>query len=131
MQRVRHTRLPAGGAVAMTALALVGQAAAADGVGAVDDRPTHGPGAIALEQLADVARPDDRANTGPGGVLAEQPRTAPSYTVTRASTGFDWADAGVGALGMLGLVFVVAGGSVVAARRRLDPVYPTARKGSA
>ncbi len=124
MRHPTQMRLLAAGVAAMVALALVGPASAADPVARPDDRQTRGPGAIALDQLRDVLRPDDRATHGAGGVVAEPSSLPASYATTEASAGFDWADAGVGALGALGLVLVVAGGSVIAARRRLEPIHP-------
>ena len=60
--------LASAAAVAVTALWLVAGAGAAGGVPRPDDRATHGPGAIVLEQSGCVARPDDRATHGPGAI---------------------------------------------------------------
>ena len=60
-------------------------------------------------------RPDDRAGTrGPGSL--------PTVGAMASSSGdgFDWADAGVGAVGAFGLALVLLGGLQVAARGRRD-----------
>jgi hypothetical protein len=107
--RSRTYRRLAAVALAVAALVPAGGATAADGAMRPDDRPTHGPGAVA--QLDVVVRPDDRADRRlPGASVGiVQPATA---------EGFDWADAGIGAMATLGAVTVLAGGAIVAARRR-------------
>lgn len=42
----------------------------------------------------------------------------PTVVTVAAPTGFDWADAGIGAAGAFGAMFVLLGGSVLVARRR-------------
>jgi hypothetical protein len=107
-------RLATGGAVATAALALAGGAAAADRPHHPDDRATHGVGAIEAERRAVVLRPDDRADRGLPG--------APAVLVQPAAGGgFDWVDAGIGASATLGLVLLVAGGSVIRLRHRAQP----------
>lgn len=58
-----------------------------------------------------ASRPDDRANHGPLPT-----RNEPHASAVRASDGFDWSDAGVGAGGALGLV-ALAGALAVMVRR--------------
>ena len=43
---------------------------------------------------------------------------APLPTPATTSTGFDWADAGIGAATAVGTVFVLLGGTLLVARRR-------------
>jgi hypothetical protein len=106
-------RAAVGSAIATAALALAGGAAAADGFGHPNDRATHGVGAIEAEKRDIVLRPDDRADRRlPGPVVVVQPTT---------SGGFDWADAGIGAAAMLGVVLLVAGASVVRLRHGAQP----------
>jgi len=45
--------------------------------------------------------------------------------VTDPHGGFDWADAGIGAAGTLGLILAATGGTLLLARRRNDPNTPT------
>jgi len=93
----------------------------------------HGPGAHPQVTAVSV-RPDDRAGVrGPGAespVLAASvrpddregvrgPGAAPTVILTQTSSGgFDWVDAGIGALGAFGLVLVLFGGLQVASRNR-------------
>jgi hypothetical protein len=100
--------LTTGTAAALAALIVAGGASAADAVARPDDRPTHGPGAIANAQRDVVLRPDDRADR-------RLPNEAPVVQPASAS-GFDWFDAGIGAAATLGVVLLVAGGSVVILR---------------
>lgn len=94
---------------------LVGVAAALFAPAALAERPDdraglHGPGAYA-EVAAVSVRPDDRAGIrGPGA--------APTVILTQAESGFDWADAGIGALGAFGLALLCFGGLQVASRTR-------------
>lgn len=71
MRHLTYAQLAITGAVAMTMLAIVTGAAAADGV-RPDDRATHGPGAVAAAQDDIVTRPDDRATHGAGAIVAAQ-----------------------------------------------------------
>ena len=65
--------------------------------------------------LAASVRPDDRAGVrGPGA--------APTVILTQSDSGFDWADAGIGALGAFGLALVLFGGLQVASRNRRSHV---------
>ena len=108
--RSRSYRHLAAATFAVAALASAGEAAAADGVMRPDDRPTHGPGAVAAQSDV-VVRPDDRADRRlPGATVA----------IVRPATtgGFDWADAGIGAMATLGVVVVVGGGAIAGLRRR-------------
>ena len=105
MQQPTLEGLMAGTAAALAALVLAGGAGAAI---RPDDRGTHGPGAIATAERDAVVRPDDRADRGfPGG--------APVVVPTSAA-GFDWVDAGIGSAATLGIVLLVAGGSVMVLR---------------
>ena len=110
-------------------LVLAAGTGAAIGSTRPDDRATHGPGAIALEQRNDVVRPDDRATHGPGAIVLEQVSGAGQVPVIEPGgsegvriDGFDWLDAGIGAVAALGLVLIVVGGAVVV-RRAHAPVY--------
>ena len=105
MQNRALERLAAGTAAGLAALVLAGGAGAAT---RPDDRETHGPGAIATAQRDVVVRPDDRADRR---VAGEAPLAQPT-----TAEGFDWADAGIGSAATLGLVLLVAGGSVVVLR---------------
>jgi hypothetical protein len=90
------------------AIALTNNWAAAESAARPDDRPTHGPGAIEAAQRDVILRPDDRADRRlPSDAPATQPTTG---------DGFDWLDAGIGSAAMLGLVLLVAGGSVMRLR---------------
>jgi hypothetical protein len=120
---------------------LVGAAAALFAPAALAERPDdraglHGPGAH-TEVTAVSARPDDRAGVrGPGApslVLAASvrpddragvrgPGAAPTVLLTQPGTGFDWTDAGIGALGAFGLALVLFGGLQVASRTRRSHV---------
>ena len=85
------------------------------GPGAVDTQSTsirpddragmRGPGAIDQPSAVSTStRPDDRAGSrGPGAF--EQP----TVVVTHSSTGFDWGDAFVGALGGIGMALLLTG----------------------
>jgi hypothetical protein len=56
-------------------------------------------------------RPDDRAGVrGPGA--------APTVILTQTPRGFDWEDAGIGALGAFGLALLLFGTMQVVARGR-------------
>lgn len=76
-----------------------------------DDRATHGPGALGGSE---IVRPDDRAwrGTGPAPIIV--PVVSPSPRVD----GFDWTDAGIGAVGALGFALLLAGASAIVARRQ-------------
>ena len=69
----------------------------------------------------DLRSPDARDHTAGRGTF-----NAPDVTVVKMSEpaptagGFDWADAGIGAGGILGLVLVGAGGALVISRRTHD-----------
>ena len=89
-----------------------------------DDRATHGPGAVTVWRSTDVVRPDDRATHGPGAVALAQvigrdqvPVIAPGGSGTARVEGFDWLDAGIGAAAALGLGLIFMGGVVLALRR--------------
>ena len=62
----------------------------------------------AARLLVGSLRPDDRADRR---VAGEAPLAQPT-----TAEGFDWADAGIGSAATLGLVLLVAGGSVVVLR---------------
>ena len=76
-----------------------------------DDRATHGPGALGA---VDVVRPDDRAWRGVD--------SAPVIVETESSAGrvdgFDWADAGIGAAGAVGIALLLMGFSALVLRRQ-------------
>jgi hypothetical protein len=90
-------------------------AAGSSGVGVVrpDDRATHGPGALSADTVTQPVRPDDRAWRG----IGPAPSSAVSDTPT-SRDGFDWADAGFGALAAFGLGLLLVGVSVVVLRRQ-------------
>jgi hypothetical protein len=105
MQNRTFERLLTGTAAGLAALVVAGGAAAAI---RPDDHETHGPGAIATAQRDVVVRPDDRADRGfPSAVPVSQPTTGEA---------FDWVDAGIGSAATLGIVLLVAGGSVMVLR---------------
>lgn len=96
-----------------------------------DDRPVHGTGSVWIVETAGLMRPDDRPNHGVGYVGAEPIRpddrawrgvgADPGSVPTQSAAdglGFDWVDAGIGAGAALGLVALLAGSMVLAARRR-------------
>lgn len=76
-----------------------------------DDRATHGPGALGA---VDIVRPDDRAWRGVGPA----PTIVPVETRTVGSDGFDWLDAGIGALATFGLGLLLVGASALLVRRQ-------------
>lgn len=117
-------------------LVLVTGAVVAQAATRPDDRPTHGPGAVSLVEDsttinhpdgravrgpgafasngADVVRPDDRAwrGVGPAPVIVETESPA-----SRIDS-FDWADAGIGAAGALGIALLLMGLSALVLRRQ-------------
>jgi len=115
MRRVSCRLVVCAGATILAALMLAAGAVAADGVARPDDRPTHGPGAIAAVGQDTVVRPDDRADR-------RLPVTA-SVARTVRDDGFDWGDAGIGALATTGALLVLVGGAVTGLRRRPQPAY--------
>jgi hypothetical protein len=127
------------GLVAVLALA-VGVSTGVAGI-RPDNRATHGPGVV-LEgatastrpddgakhgvgplggSLAQAVRPDDRAWRGIGPEPVLVPVAAPAPT--SSADGFDWTDAGIGAVGAVGLVLVLAGGAVFVIRRNRVPAF--------
>ena len=108
-----------------------------------DDRPNHGPGAVGLVEAsttinasrtaravrgpsgafastgADVVRPDDRAWRGVGPAPVIVTTASPASRID----GFDWADAGIGAAGALGIALLLIG--ILGARPA-----PPARRGT-
>jgi hypothetical protein len=122
-------------ALAACAILVVGNATAA-GATRPDDRATHGPGSIGIVETTAPARPDDRANHGPGAVVTDDSSAivrpddrawrgagpAPAVEVLRAPSvrtdGFDWADAGIGAAGALGLGLLLVGATTLVLRRQ-------------
>jgi hypothetical protein len=105
MSRIRHISTVVGVAAALLAPAALAERP--------DDRPgLHGPGAQAHVEAVSV-RPDDRPGIrGPGA--------AATLILAEPDSGFDWADAGIGALGALGLALALLGAvqSASKARRR-------------
>jgi hypothetical protein len=77
--------------------------------------------AIALLAAAAIAAPSAGAQPIDPGVPAGSESTSPPPPVTRTvetrSDGFDWADAGLGAAGMLSLLGLGAGVAVLGASR--------------
>ena len=111
--------------VAALALAAAGSAVAAD---RPDDRAGPlGVGAVALAQASEVdgavVRPDDRAVRGAGSLAAAAPASV--AVVAPASTGFDWTDAAIGAIGGI-LAAVLAGALGLAAVRARQGGHATA-----
>jgi hypothetical protein len=99
------------------------------GVVRPDDRAAHGPGALALVGAGDAVRPDDRATHGQGAIAIEQlpgsgrvPVVGPEGSEATRLDGFDWVDATIGAAAALGLGLIVAGGVVFALRRASAPL---------
>jgi hypothetical protein len=95
-----------------------------------DDQAMHGTGALAAGMPA-PARPDDRAdrrlpNTGVDGAVIrgddkQNVRFGVLYEptpVVGTSDGFDWGDAGIGALAAFGLALLATGASVATRRHR-------------
>lgn len=94
-----------------------------------DDRALKGPGAIEQAGQSTTVRPDDRAGMrGPGAVDTQSNTVStsvrpddragmrgpgaieqPTLVVTHSSTGFDWGDAFVGALGGIGTALLLTG----------------------
>lgn len=136
----------------LASFTLVTGTAAATAATHPDNRPTHGPGAVTLEQQSDVVRPDDRAAHGPGAVTltgagdavrpddrathgqgaiaidqlpgsGQVPVVGPEGSEAARLDGFDWVDAAIGAAAALGLGLIVAGGVVFALRRAHAPAY--------
>lgn len=89
----------------------VGGATSMSGSIRPDDRAdARGPGGLAVVQSG--IRPDDRAAVrGPGAIPTVFATAGPS------ADGFDWADAGIGAVGALGLALLLFGALQVASRR--------------
>jgi hypothetical protein len=76
-----------------------------------DSGDLRGPGAFASATTQTAVRPDDRTGVrGPG--------LAPIVVARPSSSGFDWADAGIGALGAFGLALVLFGAFQVVSQRR-------------
>ena len=76
-----------------------------------DARPVAGPPVVAT----DLRTPDAKDAAITPSVRSYR---TPIVVQVRSSSGFDWGDAGIGAGGMLALVAIAAGGSLVVARRR-------------
>lgn len=76
-----------------------------------DSAAVRGPGAFA-STIETSVRPDDRVGVrGPG--------LAPTVVLTQTpSSGFDWGDAGIGALGAFGLALLLFGTMQVVTRQR-------------
>jgi hypothetical protein len=97
------------------------------GVVRPDDHATHGPGAASIWRSNEIVRPDDRATHGQGAIVIEPVTARGQVPVIRPAgpraDGFDWLDAGIGAAAALGLGLIVAGGVVFALRRDHAPAY--------
>jgi len=125
--------------IVAASLALATGTATATGATRPDDRPNHGAGAVGLVLTNQVVRPDDRATHGPGAIAAyDNPAVrpddrawrgagpAPAIATGATSTGvdgFDWADAGIGAAGALGLGLLLIGGTAFVVRQRRVGAY--------
>jgi hypothetical protein len=120
-------------AVLACAFAVVAAASAQADTGIrPDDRTTHGPGAVAAGAPSKPVRPDDRADRAiapaaqPAAVRPDDraDRGLPTIAAEALPTtdGFDWTDAGIGAVGALGLVLLVASASLLGLRLRRVPV---------
>jgi hypothetical protein len=90
-----------------------------DAVDAARDRPsvpaaTHGPGFTEAErrlvESQEVQAMIDRARS--------EIRATPAVVEVDAPSGFDWADAGIGAAGMLALVSIAAGSALMLTGRK-------------
>ena len=93
----------------------VGAASAPVSTTRPDDRPgARGPGALA-SSIRSSTRPDDRAGLrGPGAISVA--------VVAPATDGFDWADAGVGAVGTFALALLLFGALILTLRTRRGSV---------
>jgi hypothetical protein len=112
--------------VAALALTAAGSAVAADRPD--DQAGPIGVGAVALAGTSDLdravaVRPDDRAVRGAGSIDDAAP--APVVVVAPASTGFDWTDAAIGAIGGIAAA-VLAGALGLAAVRARQGGHATA-----
>jgi hypothetical protein len=96
-----------------------------------DDQTIHGPGAVGTGTPAAPLRPDDRADRKlpnadvEGGVIRGDDKQNVRFgvlyepiPVVSTSDGFDWGDAGIGALAAFGLALLAAGASVAGRRHR-------------
>jgi hypothetical protein len=108
------TRLAKAIAVGLALVALIVPAAQAGEI-AVDDHWRDAPSAASATVLPQNFRGDDYY------------RDAPLASAPVISTGFDWADFGIGAGSMLGALVLLTGlsGMVLAARRRSRTLGPT------
>lgn len=79
-----------------------------------DDRANHGSGAFARDTSSEIVRPDDRVWRGAGPAPRMEIVESPSVRVD----GFDWADAGFGAMAALGLGLLLVGASALVRRRQ-------------
>ena len=66
-----------------------------------------------------AVRPDDRAWRGVGPAPTIEPTESPLVP----GDGFDWADAGIGALGAFGLGLLLVGGLLLAIRRQRPTAF--------
>ena len=82
-----------------------------------DDRAVHGV-AVDYASMTAATRPDDRAWRGVGVVPATVEETAP----LPGTSGFDWADAGIGAAAVALLVLLAGGLAVLVRRPRVPAV---------
>ena len=123
--------------VSLASLFLVFGTVAAQGEIRPDDRAMHGPGAALGqdESSSRAARPDDRAVHGPGSVgdssVAVRPDDrawrgvgyAPAAVAVEVEPvggrdGFDWGDAGIGALAVFGIGLLTLGGTTLFIRHQ-------------
>lgn len=109
------------GAVAAAAATFFGAAAGAAAAGAAaagfrfpDDRSDHSPAVITAGQNRNLA-PDDFVWHRPPPARA---MAVPVAVAQRVEPGFDWVDAGIGALAVVGLGLVGAGAVLVTRTQR-------------
>jgi len=105
--------------LALISVVLVASAAAADSSIRPDDRAVHGPGAVAVSSASGSVRPDDRATHGPGSVT----EMTPTAVQAPAGVRFDWIDAGIGAVGVIGLGLLTMGAAALVLRRRRSAAF--------
>jgi len=105
--------------LALISVVLVASAAAADSSIRPDDRAVHGPGAITVSSGSDSARPDDRATHGPGSVT----EMTPTEVQAPAASRFDWIDASIGAVSVVGLGLLGLGAAALLLRRRRTAAF--------
>jgi len=127
--------------LAVISVVLVTGAAAADGTIRPDDRAVHGPGALSSGASTGLVRPDDRAIHGPGAVAASSSSSSvrpndrathgpgsvtditPIAVQAPAGGRFDWIDASIGAVSVVGLGLIGVGAAGFVLRRRRSAAF--------